>query len=93
MEGIELFEKYKNLSNKDQIEFESLYHEYKNNEIMMEYDRLDLIERKLNVASSLQGIYDETGKPFFDVNWIVKKIFKFTDEEIKVANAIKRKNN
>ena len=93
MTGIDLMELYNALTIQEQKAFDRVYQNDKINEMEYELNRLDMIERRLSVASGLQSIYDETGKPYFDVNWIVKTIFKFTDEELKVANAVVRTNN
>ena len=92
MTGEELFEEYKHLSFQEKLKFDNLFYVLVNNDLNAEHNRLDLIERRLSAAVALQNLTDETGGPFFDVKWIVKQIFKFTDAEIKEANAIVRTN-
>jgi hypothetical protein len=86
MTGIELFELYNSLSEQEKIRFDTVYSNDNQNEISSEYSELELIERRLSVASSLQSIYDKEGRPYFDVEWIVKTIFHFSDEELKQAH-------
>jgi len=89
MTGEQLFEEYKNLTFQEKPKFDRLFNELIDNELNDEYMRLDLIERRLSAAVALQNLSDDEGRPFFDVNWIVKKIFDFSDDEIKKANTKK----
>ncbi len=85
MTGSELFDEYKKMDANERITFERLREKIWGKDNSEEFDRLDLIERRINVASALQSVYDEEGRPFFDVKWIIKNIFHFTDDEINIS--------
>jgi hypothetical protein len=85
MNAKELFEIYKSLNAHAQVEFENLYNEYRETGLMEEHNKLDILGRRLDIAQSLQSIYDEEGKPYFDMEWVFKKILRFSDEEIAQA--------
>ena len=90
MNGAELFESYKSSKPKDQKIFDDLYLAYKNKELENEYEKLDILNQRLNIAASLQSIFTNSdGTPYLDINWIIKNIIKFTDEEIEAAKAKK----
>lgn len=86
MTGIELFDLYNSLTEHEQITFDTVYNNDKQDEVIDEYNFLDLIERRISVASSLQSIYDKEGRPYFNIEWIVKNIFHFTDGELKMVH-------
>ncbi len=91
MTGIELFELYNSLTEQEQIAFDTVYNNDKQDEVIDEYNALDLIEKRVSVASSLQSVYDKEGRPYFNVEWIVKNIFHFTDEELKMVHPEEKK--
>ena len=67
---------YKKLNSRSKIQFQNVL----NNEI----DNLRKLEERALIAQTIQGsLQDIDGKPYLNVDWIVKNIMKLTDEEIK----------
>ena len=48
-----------------------------------EYEYLDLLRTRTDIAQKVMNIKNEDGKSFFNVNWVAKNIFQFTEDEIK----------
>jgi hypothetical protein len=89
MNGEELLDVYKSMKIKEQKKFHDLYLAYKEKELENEYEKLEMLNQRLRVIHSLQSIYNTDGTPYLDINWVMKHILNFTDEEIEAAKAKK----
>jgi len=56
----------------------------KKSKIDKEYQKLDLLERRVYVAARYREIVDECGKPLFSLAWIKKHILKIDESESEV---------
>jgi len=59
-------------------------------ELKMEYEYLDLLRTRTDIAQKVMNIKNEDGKSFFNVDWVAKYIFQFTEEDIKELKVINK---
>jgi macrodomain Ter protein organizer (MatP/YcbG family) len=67
---MELFEKYKNLDNKDRVKFDVLYIIFK------ESEKIKKLKEREDLVKNVNNILDETGGPYFSLDWVKKNIIK-----------------
>jgi hypothetical protein len=63
-------ELYKSLSPKEKISFDRFYGKIK------EWEKLEMLEARINVAKNLISIGKENGQPYFSTDWIIKNVLK-----------------
>lgn len=65
---------------------------FNSNELFEEWKYLNNLEKRAQIASTLNSnLQDSEGKPYLAVEWIVRNIMKFTDEDIEINSKYKMK--
>jgi len=59
--------------------------DYTKTELENEWNYLNNLQNRLNIAEGLLRIHNDKGKPYFNVEWIVKKILKIDDDVTKTT--------
>lgn len=67
MNANEILNEYLNLDPKEKIKFKGL---------MNEYDKLEKLESRIEIAKTLTNIVNENGEPYLSTDWIKTKILK-----------------
>lgn len=81
-----VFENYNKLSDREKVLFKNILNK--------DYDhqKLEDLSLKSSVANQLlSDLITTEGKPYLDIDWVVKNILGFSDKEIKESKAKKSK--
>lgn len=88
---LKLIKSYRKLNSEEQLLFVQELDKEHTRQIEKEWEYLNQLNNRANVAQEVMKIQNEDGRPYFNVDWIVKNIMKFTDSEIKDLNIKKGK--
>ena len=76
MTARELFQKYLELDAREKLRFDN--HLKRENEL----EKLENLGKRLEIAKELNNLKTDDGEPFFEVDFLMRKIMKYSDEEI-----------
>lgn len=88
---IQMCLKFKELED-DEIFKSSLGLRYTKDNMFEEVRRQEVLTKRLEFVTAMQGLQDENGKPFFSTQWLVENYLKLDKDELDANNKFKEEN-
>ena len=76
---------------KDDVFLNDIGVEFNSNDLFEEWKKLNNISKRTEIANSLLAFQDAEGKPYFDLEWIVDKVIKLSEDEKQENKSYKLK--